>query len=453
MRSSWRWLLEEFCGLAATVVVGLLLDTWIGTSFLFTVFLVLGYSTVLVWRVSALIDPVFDVSRWSPLHPSRRFGVARVLGGTIAELESERQRLEKKTQSFRKRNKKRKQKYVRAISGFRESMLALPDAVVAVDGAFLIEWWNRAAADLFDLTLTTHRGRHLDTIISDPSFLRELESDEAVPQAELRLPDKSDARYSVSIASYGEGGRILQIRDMTVLRQLENVRQDFVANASHELRTPLTVIHGYLETMLDEEKLKASDWHPLLRQMFGQTVRIRHIVDDMLTLSRLENQANPAATDWVDIESVVRSAVQEAYAVDAKEFQEITVEVEPGYHLECNETEFRSIVVNLLTNAIRYTPGGGKIRVRWWANDHGAYLSVSDTGIGIDPQHIDRLTERFYRVDTARSRESGGTGLGLAIIKHALQRMDGELMISSEPDRGSTFTCCIPLKRIQKAVA
>ncbi len=226
------------------------------------------------------------------------------------------------------------------------------------------------------------------------------------------------------------------------IQQLERMRRDFVANVSHELRTPLTVLHGYLELLLNEkwDKQKKN----MFTQMQQQTARMENLIEDLLWLSQLENDGDEIIEKKaVDVAELISSICKEAKTVSGGDHKfEITAN--KNLMLRGNEKELRSLFSNLIFNAVKYTPAGGKISTEWFEKDHQACFCIRDTGIGIEPHHIPRLTERFYRVDPARSRASGGTGLGLAIAKHVLIRHQGKLVIESQLGQGSVFTCIFP---------
>ena len=225
------------------------------------------------------------------------------------------------------------------------------------------------------------------------------------------------------------------------IEHLECVRSDFIANVSHELRTPLTVIRGYLETLIEKERISKEMIAPILKQMYQHSLRMEHIIEDLLLLSRLENTEK----ETVYQQNLSICTLLESIYEDAKQISQgqhhITLHSDPHIQIDGIEEELKSVFYNLISNAIKYTPVGGKIALHWGIEDHCACFSVCDNGIGIDKAHIPRLTERFYRVDKARSRNSGGTGLGLAITKHVLIRHHGKLMIESQPGKGSRFTC------------
>ena len=231
------------------------------------------------------------------------------------------------------------------------------------------------------------------------------------------------------------------VRDVTRIHQLEQMRKDFVAIVSHELRTPLTVIAGYLETLLDNVEEVNPRWVRALQQMQQQGGRMQTLLNDLLLLAKLEATDYPSDNQPVAVDALLQSIKGDAQALSGQRNQRITLEATPGVRLKGSEAELRSAFSNLVFNAVKYTQDGGQIRIRWWADEQGAHLSVQDSGIGIDAKHLPRLTERFYRVDSSRASNTGGTGLGLAIVKHVLLRHRARLEISSVPGHGSTFTC------------
>jgi len=252
---------------------------------------------------------------------------------------------------------------------------------------------------------------------------------------------------SVKVVPYGINKKLLISRDITHLERIETMRRDFVANVSHELRTPLTVVNGFVETLQDMEQLDNDMSRRALALMGEQTKRMEGLVDDLLTLSRLENSLNALAEEVVDVPGLLKSLHQEGQALSAGKHT-LKLELECGAKLQGNTAELRSAFGNLISNAVRYTPQGGEIIIRWHEQEAGKLMfSVHDSGIGIAPEHIPRLTERFYRVDRSRSRETGGTGLGLAIVKHIVSRHQGNLEIVSEEGKGSTFSIVFPAKR------
>lgn len=232
------------------------------------------------------------------------------------------------------------------------------------------------------------------------------------------------------------------------IQHLERMRQDFVANVSHELRTPLTVIHGYLEALLDQDLDETKPWRKIFLQMHQQTLRMENLVENLLLLSRLEGHEDENRIEKpVAVAALLESLAEEARELSGDSNHHIQAEVDEHLQIMGFEDELHSLFSNIIFNAVKYTPANGKIHIAWYQKNHAIYFDVRDTGIGIQAEHIPRLTERFYRVDPARSRASGGTGLGLAIAKHVLLRHEGKLEIQSEIGRGSIFTCTFPIKR------
>lgn len=229
------------------------------------------------------------------------------------------------------------------------------------------------------------------------------------------------------------------------LEKLERMRKDFVANVSHELRTPLTVLHGYLETLLSQDDKNLLPYEDIFKQMQQHSLRMEHIINDLLLLSRIENEEMTSPSDeTIEVKSLLEEICDDARRISGDKAHAIQLEADTSLCIKGSKEELKSLFSNLIINAVKYTPENGKIRVEWFENDNKAIFSVSDTGIGIEKEHIPRITERFYRVDKARSRNSGGTGLGLAIAKHVLMRHHGQLMIDSTPGQGSTFRCIFP---------
>ncbi len=337
------------------------------------------------------------------------------------------------------------------IHRFQQSSAALSDAIVIIDAHNHLEWWNRAAEKLLGMKTSTDRGRSVMNLLRDPRFVRYYRKNFYDDPLQLTSPVHKDTVLEYRITRFGAGDRILVARDITRLKQLEQTRQDFVANASHELRTPLTVIRGYLETFLDQELPR-----PLLRglsQMESQSRRMENLVSDLLLLSRLETSAHVSDELPVPIHSMIARIREDGLALGQEKNQTIELDLEKETSLLGQESEVYSAISNLVFNAVRYTPAGGAIKLRWWTDKEGGHFSVKDNGPGIDSIHLPRLQERFYRVDESRSSDSGGTGLGLAIVKHVMLRHGGKLTISSQPGKGSTFSCHFPNELVIPAPA
>ncbi|MEJ1338552.1 MAG: phosphate regulon sensor histidine kinase PhoR [Candidatus Sedimenticola sp. (ex Thyasira tokunagai)] len=345
------------------------------------------------------------------------------------------------------RARKRKRKLSKMLSGLLESTGALPDATLVLNEKGGAEWWNSVAAEVLGLKRKRDKGVSIDKLVHDPVFHSYLsKGDYGLP---LQIPSPVNERTSleVRVVPYGKGKRLLQARDITRLNQLEIMRRDFVANVSHEIRTPLTVVHGYIETMQDCQDEAFAQWKGIFQQMAQQTNRIQHIVEDLLLLARLESGSGPSRESVVSMKALVDTIVDGARQLSGEKAHRFTLNVDDQLMLVGHGPELESAFSNLVYNAVRYTPENGEITISWVQTDSGPCFSVTDTGIGIAPEHIPRLTERFYRVDVGRSRQSGGTGLGLAIVKHVLSHHETLLKVESTPGEGSTFSCCFPNSR------
>ena len=338
------------------------------------------------------------------------------------------------------------------LDDFRRAGAAMPDGLVILGADDRIDWCNPSAEHHFGLDLKRDAGQGITYLVRQPQFVEYLSSAQYEEPLILRQARTGDRVLAVQLVPYGERQKLLLSRDVTDLERVETMRRDFVANVSHELRTPLTVLCGFLETLSDAEPaLRDSLLDRSMPLMLGQAQRMERLVADLLTLSRLESSSNPVRHDHVNVPGLVRAVHQEAQAL-AQGRQTIVLEAVADAGLVGAEEELRSAFGNLVSNAVRYTPAGGTVTMSWTATAEEAVFSVRDTGIGIDARHIPRLTERFYRVDRGRSRESGGTGLGLAIVKHVLQRHQGLLEIESVAGKGSRFSAVFRGARIAAAL-
>lgn len=353
--------------------------------------------------------------------------------------------------SVRNRGKSRKKRLRNILGGFQESTSALPDATVVLDEQWIVEWSNNVARDYLGIHRYKEQPRVIFDYVDDRVFREYIEAGDFSRPLQIPAPVDYSITLEVRVVPYGKGKHLVQARDITRLNQLENVRRDFVANVSHELRTPLTVVHGYLESLIEADGDEVLDeWKPILDQMHSQSGRLQRIVEDLLTLSRLETRGRSEGLETVAVREIVERIVKGAGSLSGEHRHEILVECDDRLGLLGNPSEIESAFSNLVFNAVRYTPPGGRIEVRWYGRGEEACFAVSDTGVGIEAKHIPRLTERFYRVDVGRSREKGGTGLGLAIVKHVLIRHGGRLAIESEPGVGSTFTCTFSADRVRR---
>lgn len=333
----------------------------------------------------------------------------------------------------------RKRRLASILRVYRQVAAAVPDGAVVLDRqGFAIIWFNEAAGRLLGLRYPQDMGARLTNLLRTPRVIEWLSTpDNSEPLFDLPSPNDESVRLSLRLIAYASDQWLLIVRDISTLMRLEQVRRDFVANVSHELRTPLTVIHGYLDLFEPEDN---PDWLPMVQEMRRQTSRMTQIVEDLLMLSRLEAQGRPS-DETVEMTPVLRTLEREAQALSQGRHR-ISVHDSANCNLAGSLKELHSAFSNLVSNAIRYTPDGGSVSIYWErASDGGAQMRVVDSGPGIPAQHIPRITERFYRVSSSRSRDSGGTGLGLSIVKHVLSRHHARLDIQSTLGQGSTFAC------------
>jgi two-component system phosphate regulon sensor histidine kinase PhoR len=325
------------------------------------------------------------------------------------------------------------------LARFRQAMQLLPGGVAIMDDVLQLEWCNPAAERHLGLTLERDKGRRVTNLVRHPEFLDYIILGRYEQPLTLSFKGR---KLECRIIPFENRRQILVTHDATESERVDEMRRDFVANASHELRTPLTVIVGFLEIASSDPGLDAASRSAHLKLMTEQAQRMQRLIEDMLTLSRLESDDYPLKRERVDVRALVDSVANEARALSGGR-HDISVEVD-GPDVMGSPEELRSAFANLASNAVRYSPNGGAIRLAWRHGADDLHFSVTDSGIGIDPQHTARLTERFYRVDKGRSRETQGTGLGLAIVKHVLLRHGGRLSITSTPGKGSTFTASLP---------
>jgi two-component system, OmpR family, phosphate regulon sensor histidine kinase PhoR len=335
---------------------------------------------------------------------------------------------------------------------FRRLTTAMPEGAVLLGPEHEILWFNHRAAQWLGLRRKRDFGIRIENLVRHPDFVEYLHSDE--PGEGVVVQDASDVNrwFSFHVVRTGMAERqLLMVRDVSREQQLQSMRRDFVANASHELRSPLTVITGYLDALADDQKLDPT-WSAPILEMRRQAERMSTIIRDLLELSKLESGERPLDEEPIDIPGMLALLRKETLALEHRP-HEVRLTLDSKEWLRGVENEVHSIVSNLMTNAVKYTPPQGEIELHWWTDADGGHIAVRDTGVGIAAEHIPRLTERFYRVDSGRSRDLGGSGLGLAIVRHALQRHEGTLTIDSVEGRGSTFTCHFPRSRLMEPPA
>ncbi len=341
--------------------------------------------------------------------------------------------------------RRQKKKVSRFFKRFRGASLAFPNATLLVERSNRIEWFNPAASRLLGIGWPEARGRDLTDLLSAPEVTGYLRRGDFSHPLEFTPTNNNSVILSMLVTPFGKRKhqRLIVLTDITRLANLDRTRRDFVANASHEFRTPLTVIFGYLEALAEDNETPES-WRRPLELMQQQTLRMRNIVNDLLILSRLETDPSNPDRQPINVPRLLREICDDVAGMATDSGHSVHTEIDQDLWLRGAHEELQSIFSNLLYNAIQHTPEGTDIWIRWQRQAQGPQFSVQDNGAGIEERYIPRLTERFFRVDKARSRETGGTGLGLAIVKQIVQRYDGRLEIHSTPKTGSTFSCIFP---------
>lgn len=427
-----RGWLPELLGLAALLIIALIVG-WITGHLGLWLFIAVALN--LAWHLVNL----YRLEGW--LSRSRRFSVPHTWGTWGALFDY--------FYHLRRRERERKRAFAQLLREIRDASTAMPDGIVLLNRVGEIRWLNETAGRLLHLRVPRDIGQRLQNLVRHPDFIRYLKDRDYSEPVSLISPLTRGLHLTLRIVPYGEDQQLLLVRDSTRLHRLEEMRREFVANASHELRSPLTVMSGYLESMSEDERLHV-DWGKPLEAMRHQTARMTAIVSDLLELSRLETERREAPYVPVDV-AALASRIREAALSLGEGPRDVKLEMDQELQLLGAERELYSAFSNLVFNAMKYTPADGNVKVTWESDDRGARFAVTDTGIGIPAAHIPRLTERFYRVDRSRHRDSGGTGLGLAIVKHVLQHHGAHLVIASEPGRGSRFTCLFGPERVRHA--
>jgi len=339
------------------------------------------------------------------------------------------------------------QKAVADLERMLEAMRNLPDGIVILDDNSRIVWLNDASEQLLGLSKQRDVGQFVAYLLRNARFNAWLNEEDFSRFLTMTSPVQTDKALALQLVPLPRNQNMLLARDVSELARVEAMRRDFVANVSHELRTPVTVIVGFLEAFEDMPEPDPQQFRKHIPLMLEQSDRIRRLVDDLLTLARLETEPE-SKEEAIDLPALTHRLLDEARTMSNGR-QNINMELETDFRLIGNPQELYSALANLVSNAVRYTPEGGDITLSWKIGPNGSGLfSVRDTGEGIEAQHIPRLTERFYRVDRGRSRATGGTGLGLAIVKHILQRHQARLRIESVVGKGSTFTAAFPVDRL-----
>jgi two-component system phosphate regulon sensor histidine kinase PhoR len=353
-------------------------------------------------------------------------------------------------QKLQRRQKASRGQLTTALEQFENAAMAVPDAMIILNGNEQIEWCNPASRTYMGLDCERDRGQFVRYLLRQAHFLDFLDAADYSRRLVCKSPINREVTLSMQLVPFGEGKKLLVARDITDLERVDAMRRDFIANVSHELRTPLTVVGGFVETLADATDLPASESRRYFNLMLDHTRRMQRLLDDLLILSRLESAEHALKDEPVDVAGLAQSLKAEAESLSRGRHR-VKLEVDSGAWLKGNVQEIRSALGNLVSNAVRYTPDGGEVTLAWRERNGDGVFSVTDTGEGIAAEHIPRLTERFYRVDRSRSRETGGTGLGLAIVKHVLTRHGARLDIQSIPGKGSTFAAIFPAQRLLAA--
>ncbi len=426
LTGAWRATLWRLLGLVAAAAV---IGAWFGRPALAALIVLAAWTALMLHRLHRLCRTLDSRALLRP-------APGRDPWSRIGQHLAQRQRASRRT----------RRRLIEQLRSFRDAAAALPDGVVALDPERRIVWFNAAARDLLGLDPRHDGGAEITHLLRAPRVVQWFAEGAETPLTDVASPADDHVRLSLRSIPYADARSLLVARDISQLQRLEQVRRDFVANVSHELRTPLTVVHGYLD-MIEPESLP--EYEPILRELRLQSRRMTQIVEDLLTLSRLEAQQS-TPDERVIMAALLESLRREGLALSQGRHS-IVLERVGDRDLAGSTKDLHSAFSNLLSNAVRYTPDGGRIVLRWECDEDGGRMTVSDTGPGIPAQHLPRLTERFYRVSTSRSRESGGTGLGLSIVKHVLMLHQAHLEIHSEVGVGSRFVCVFGPERLLPA--
>ncbi|HCH2234805.1 TPA: phosphate regulon sensor histidine kinase PhoR [Vibrio parahaemolyticus] len=351
---------------------------------------------------------------------------------------------------LQQRQRRKRKELTNLIRRFRNGAESLPDAVVVFRAEGNIVWCNRLAQHLLGFHWPEDSGQPISNLIRTPDFIKYLNKKDFSEPLEMRSPLNVERMLELRIVPYTEGEHLMVVRDVSQLKQLEGMRRNFFANVSHELRTPMTVLQGYLEMTEDPDMIVGPMWTKAHGVMTEQLNRMNSLVNQLLTLSKIEAAPMHELEDVVNVPAMLEVLEKEAISLSGDDQHKLKFDVDTSLRVLGDDDQLRSAISNLVYNAVKYTPPGANIHVRWYQTAQGACLEVEDSGDGIEPQHLHRLTERFYRVDKARSRDTGGSGLGLAIVKHALSHHDSHLEIQSEVGVGSKFSFVLPSRLVVK---
>ncbi|MGR5286821.1 phosphate regulon sensor histidine kinase PhoR [Vibrio maritimus] len=345
---------------------------------------------------------------------------------------------------LQQRQRRKRKELTNLIRRFKNGAESLPDAVVVFRSEGNIVWCNKLAQHLLGFRWPDDSGQPISNLIRTPDFIKYISKQDFSEPLEMRSPLNVERMLELRIVPYTEGEHLMVVRDVSQLKQLEGMRRNFFANVSHELRTPMTVLQGYLEMTEDPDMVVGPMWTKAHGVMTEQLNRMNSLVNQLLTLSKIEAAPMHELDEVVNVPAMLEVLEKEAVSLSGDDQHKISFDVDNSLRVFGDDDQLRSAISNLVYNAVKYTPPGANVKVRWYQSSQGAHLEVEDTGDGIEAQHLHRLTERFYRVDKARSRDTGGSGLGLAIVKHALSHHDSHLEIHSEVAVGSKFSFILP---------
>ncbi len=351
---------------------------------------------------------------------------------------------------LQQRQRRKRKELTNLIRRFRNGAESLPDAVVVFRGEGNIVWCNKLAQHLLGFKWPDDSGQPISNLIRTPDFIKYLNKQDFSEPLEMRSPLNVERMLELRIVPYTEGEHLMVVRDVTQLKQLEGMRRNFFANVSHELRTPMTVLQGYLEMTEDPDMVVGPMWSKAHGVMTEQLNRMNSLVNQLLTLSKIEAAPMHELDEVVNVPAMLEVLEKEAASLSGELGHKLHFDIDNSLRVLGDDDQLRSAISNLVYNSVKYTPAGANVTVRWYQSAQGACLEVEDSGDGIEPQHLHRLTERFYRVDKARSRDTGGSGLGLAIVKHALSHHDSHLEIQSEVGVGSKFSFILPERLVVK---
>ena len=390
-------------GLLVTLITSLLLLFWHYRHL----------SKLINWLQSKAISPPYSSGVWG-----------RIYDGLYHQI-----------QQHRKKQKQLNEK----IRRFRDGAEALPDAALMLSHELTIEWGNKKANRLLGVRWPDDLGQRIDNLLRAPDFADYLAQEIFDAPCLITSPVDSQIQLEIRLMAYGSENVLLLARDISNIHRLEAMRRDFVANVSHELKTPLTVVRGYMEMIQASGQDFEPHWQKAFSTIEGQVSRMDRLVEQLLNLSKVEN-SNDEDKQSIDMPQLIAALVEDANWLNQSKHHEIKLNISTELGVFGVETELKSACANLLSNAIAYTPAGGVIEVLWQKEGNKVKFSVKDNGDGIKPEHVNRLTERFYRIDRSRSRDTGGSGLGLAIVKHVLHHHQAELVIASHWGQGSEFS-------------